>query len=40
VGDLEEERGDNATSESEDEAQRLVASLDLIVENADFISLE
>jgi hypothetical protein len=39
VGDSEEERGDTA-SESEDKAQRSVASLDSIAENADFVSLE
>jgi hypothetical protein len=42
VGDSEEERGDKDASESEDEAQaqRSVASLDSIAENADFVSLE
>jgi len=39
VDNLEEEGGDSA-KESEDEYQQLVASLDSIAENADFVSLE
>jgi hypothetical protein len=40
VDNLEEEGGDNSARDSEDEYQQLVATLDLIIENADFIGLE
>jgi hypothetical protein len=39
IGNLEEKENNNNTSKSKDRYQRLVISLDLIIENTDFISL-
>jgi hypothetical protein len=40
VGDFEEEEGNNSANEDENEYSRLIASLDLIAENADFVSIK
>jgi hypothetical protein len=40
VDNLEEEGGNNSARDSKDKYQQLVATLDLIAENADFIGLE
>ena len=43
MGDSEEEKeegGDNSASEDENEYSRSIVSLDLIAENADFVSVK
>jgi hypothetical protein len=40
VGDSKEEGGDNATSKDKNKYQQSIASLDLIAENANFVSIK